>query len=164
MTATLRHRSDLTGSEVWEGDARAVAGQMPSDSCTLAIFDGPYAMQKAAWDRLKVTDLPEWYRPFLEDAGRVLAPSASLYFWNTAEGWAAVHPVILSMGWTFRALVVWDKTVAHMAETQATIRRVGGRCRVEVVPVPDEVPDTVPAGDPVEVVAPGQLSLFGGGA
>jgi hypothetical protein len=51
-----------------------------------------------------------------------------------------------------------------MAETQATIRRVGGRCRVEVVPVPDEVPDTVPVGNPVEVVAPGQLSLFGGGA
>ena len=51
-----------------------------------------------------------------------------------------------------------------MAETQATIHRVGGRCRVEVVPVPDEVPDTVPAGDPVDVIGPGQLSLFGGGA
>jgi len=51
-----------------------------------------------------------------------------------------------------------------MAETQANIRRVAGRCRVEVVPVADEVPDEVPAGNPVEVVAPGQLSLFGGGA
>ena len=109
MSPILRHRSDLTGSEVWEGDAREVAAAMPESSCSLAIFDGPYGMFKAPWDRMKVADLPEWYRPFLEDADRVLAPSASLYFWNTAEGWAAVHPVILSMGWTFRALVVWDK-------------------------------------------------------
>ena len=115
MSPTLRHRSSLTGSEVWEGDAREVAAAMAPGSCSLAILDGPYAMQKAAWDRLKVADLPEWYRPHLEDVDRVCGPSASLYFWNTAEGWAAVHPVILSMGWTFRALVVWDKTVAHMA-------------------------------------------------
>jgi len=109
MSPTLRHRSSLTGSEVWEGDAREVAAAMAPGSCSLAILDGPYAMQKAAWDRLKVADLPEWYRPHLEDVDRVCGPSASLYFWNTAEGWAAVHPVILSMGWTFRALVVWDK-------------------------------------------------------
>ena len=51
-----------------------------------------------------------------------------------------------------------------MAETQATIHRVGGRCRVEVVPVPDEVPDRVPVGDPVDGPMPGQLSLFGGAA
>jgi site-specific DNA-methyltransferase (adenine-specific) len=88
---------------------------MPDDSFSLAIFDGPYAMQKAAWDRLQIEDLPEWYRPHLEDADRLLGASASLYFWNTSAGWAAVHPVILSMGWTFRSLVVWDKTVAHMA-------------------------------------------------
>ncbi len=119
MTATLRHRSDLTGSEVWEGDAREVAAQMPADSCSLAILDGPYAMQKAAWDRLKVADLPEWYRPFLADVDRVCGPSASLYFWNTAEGWAAVHPVILSMGWTFRAAIVWNKLGAHPARIGA---------------------------------------------
>ena len=111
----LIHRSDLTGSEVWQGDCRTVAAQMPDDSCSLAIFDGPYAMQKAEWDRLQVAELPEWYRPHLEDADRICSASASLYFWNTAEGWAAVHPVIVAMGWTFRSLVIWNKTVAHMA-------------------------------------------------
>jgi len=109
MSATRRHVSDLTGSEVWQGDCRTVAAQMPDDSCSLAILDGPYAMQKADWDRLQVAELPEWYRPHLEDADRICGGSASLYFWNTAEGWAAVHPVILSMGWTFRGLIVWHK-------------------------------------------------------
>jgi hypothetical protein len=106
----LRHRSDLTGSEVWEGDARQVAAAMAPGSCSLAILDGAYGYGKSkVWDAVKMADLPEWYRPHLEDVDRVCGPSASLYFWNTAEGWAAVHPVILSMGWTFRALVVWDK-------------------------------------------------------
>jgi len=117
----LKYRSPLTGSEVWQGDARQVAAQLPDDSCTLAILDGPYAMQKAEWDRLRVADLPEWYRPHLEDVDRICAPSASLYFWNTADGWAAVHPLLLSMGWTFRALIVWDKTVAHMAGRVDTV-------------------------------------------
>jgi site-specific DNA-methyltransferase (adenine-specific) len=82
---------------------------MPDDVFSLAIFDGPYAMQKADWDRLKVSELADWYRPHLEDADRLLADSASLYFWNTAEGWATVHPVILSMGWTFCSLITWVK-------------------------------------------------------
>jgi site-specific DNA-methyltransferase (adenine-specific) len=115
MAPVLRHESDLTGSQVWQGDARQVAANLPDDCASLAILDGPYGMHKAAWDRLAVDELPEWYRPHLQDVDRLLAPSASLYFWNTAAGWAAVHPMILSMGWTFRALVTWDKTVAHMA-------------------------------------------------
>ena len=118
MSPVLRHRSDLTGSEVWEGDARQVAAAMAPGSCSLAILDGAYGCGKSkVWDAVKITDLPEWYRPHLEDVDRVCGPSASLYLWNTAEGWAAVHPVILSMGWTFRALVVWDKknTAASMA-------------------------------------------------
>jgi hypothetical protein len=116
----LRHRSDLTGSEVWEGDARRVAAAMAPGSCSLAILDGAYGWGKSkVWDAVKMADLPEWYRPHLEDVDRVCGPSASLYLWNTAEGWAAVHPVILSMGWTFRALVVWDKTVAAITAYHA---------------------------------------------
>ncbi len=43
----MRYRSPLSGSEVWEGDCRTVAARMPDDSFSLAIFDGPYAMQNA---------------------------------------------------------------------------------------------------------------------
>jgi hypothetical protein len=64
---------------------------------------------------VSIDDLADWYRPHFEDVDRVCAPSASLYVWNTAAGWARLDAVLRSMGWTFRALVTWDKGLAHMA-------------------------------------------------
>jgi len=61
------------------------------------------------WDRLEVSDLPSWYAPHLAEVDRVCAASASLYVWNTAEGWAALHPHILADGWVFRSLIHWVK-------------------------------------------------------
>jgi hypothetical protein len=95
--------------EIWHGDAREVAAQQEPGSFSLAILDGPYGMNKAAWDRMKVRDLPDWYAPHLDDVGRLCGDSATLYLWNTAEGWATLHPGIVARGWVFRSLVVWDK-------------------------------------------------------
>ena len=36
-----------------------------SPGYTLAIIDGPYALSMAAWDKMKLDDLAEWYRPHL---------------------------------------------------------------------------------------------------
>lgn len=101
--------------EIWHGDAREVAAQQEAGSFSLAILDGPYGMQKAAWDRMKVSDLPDWYAPHLDDVGRLCGPSATLYVWNSAEGWATLHPGIVARGWVFRSLVTWDKTMAALA-------------------------------------------------
>ena len=87
---TLRHRDDIC--EVWQGDAREVASSMADGSCSLAIVDGPYSCGKADWDRQGIDGLVDWYRPHLEDVGRVCGASASLYLWNTAEGWARLDP------------------------------------------------------------------------
>lgn len=76
---------------------------------SLVVMDGPYAMGIADWDCMKVADLPEWYRPHLEAVTRLAAPSASLYLWNTAEGWARLDPVVRACGWDWRVNVVWDK-------------------------------------------------------
>jgi hypothetical protein len=108
-------RYDQNGITIHEADALQVATTYPANHFTLAILDGPYAMNKAEWDRLKVNDLPRWYRPHLEAADRILAPSASLYLWNTAEGWATLHPMMVSMGWAFRGLITWDKGIGFMA-------------------------------------------------
>ena len=101
--------------EIWHGDAREVAAQQGPGSFSLAILDGPYGMNKAAWDRMKVRDLPDWYAPHLDDVGRLCQPSATLYLWNTAEGWATLHLGIVARGWVFRSLVTWDKTMAALA-------------------------------------------------
>jgi hypothetical protein len=86
-----------------------------SPGYTLAIIDGPYAMGMAAWDRMKLDDLADWYAPHLDRLTGLMAPSASVYLWNTAAGWARLDPVMRGLGWTFRALVTWDKGVGAMA-------------------------------------------------
>jgi DNA modification methylase len=110
MTSEPRWRSPLTGSEVYEADALAVAEGLPAGCASLAILDGPYGMGKAEWDRVpRGGRLADLYRPHLDALGRVCGASASLYFWNTAQGWADVHPAILTAGWSFRTMLVWDK-------------------------------------------------------
>lgn len=82
---------------------------------TLAIVDGPYGMGKAAWDRVSIDGLADWYAPHVARVSALLAPSASVYLWNTAEGWARLDPVMRAAGWTFRGLIVWHKTGANPA-------------------------------------------------
>ncbi len=109
---TLRWRSELTGSEVHEADARVVAQTLTQGSVSLSILDGPYGMAKAEWDRVpKGGSLGDLYTGHLDDVNRLSAQSASLYVWNTSQGWAELHSLILARGWTFRSLIVWDKMV-----------------------------------------------------
>jgi DNA modification methylase len=82
---------------------------------TLAVVDGPYGMGKAAWDRVSIDGLADWYAPHIARVSALLAPSASVYLWNTAEGWARIDPVMRANGWTFAGLIVWHKTGAHPA-------------------------------------------------
>ena len=117
---------------IWKGDARDVAAAQPDGSFSLAILDGPYGMRKAHWDMMKVADLPKWYAPFLDDVGRLCAPSASLYVWNTAEGWAALHPAILERGWVFRSLITWHKPAGNALRTA---HETGTRCWPDVTEV-----------------------------
>ena len=96
----------LSQGTIWEGDF-LTAPIEPGH--TLAILDGPYGMGKAAWDRVSLDALPDWYAPHLSRVSALLAPSASMYVWNTAEGWARLDPGIRALGWTFRALITWEK-------------------------------------------------------
>jgi len=110
---TLRWRSELTGSEVHEADAMVVAQTLTEGSVSLSILDGPYGMAKAEWDRVpRGGSLGDLYTGHLDDVGRLSAPSASLYLWNTSAGWAEIHPLVLARGWVFRSLIVWEKAAA----------------------------------------------------
>jgi len=131
---TLRWRSELTGSEVHEADARVVAQTLTESSVSLSILDGPYNLGKAEWDRVpRGGTLGDLYTGHLDDVGRLSAPSASLYLWNTSAGWAELHPLILARGWAFRRLIVWDKGNASgllFAENAGMWGEAGEYCAV----------------------------------
>ena len=107
----IRHQ--LPHGEIVHARVEAVYPTIAPGSVTLCHVDGPYGMGKAAWDRVK--DLAAWYRPHIAEWGRLCAPSASVYLWNTAEGWAAIHPEMVAAGWEFAGLIVWHKGGAQGA-------------------------------------------------
>ena len=74
--------------------------------------DGRYGMgksEKGGWDDGGVDTLADWYAPHVEAWGRVCAPSATVYLWGTAEGWARLDPVMRAAGWRYSRLLTWDK-------------------------------------------------------
>lgn len=100
----------LPHGEIHHARAEEVYPMIDRGSVSLLISDGPYGVSKAEWDRMGVDGLADWYAPHIEAWGDVCAKSATVYVWNTAEGWARLDPVMRAAGWTFRSLVIWDKT------------------------------------------------------
>lgn len=102
----------LASGRIYEGDWMEAPLEGDYD---MAEVDGPYAMGIADWDTMGLAGLAAWYRPHFERLTSLMAKSASVYLWNTAEGWALLNPEMQRLGWTFRALIVWDKGVASLA-------------------------------------------------
>ena len=100
---------------LYHARAEEVYPTLDPGSVSMVWSDGPYAMKKAPWDMMGLDGLADWYAPHVEAWGRVCAPSATVYLWSTAAGWARLDPVMRAAGWTFRVLVIWHKTGAHPA-------------------------------------------------
>ena len=110
MSNIIRH--NLKAGTIWEGDWL----QAPLEpGYTMAEVDGPYALGKAAWDRMNMDGLADWHVPHLERLTSLMLPSSTVYLWNTAEGWARLDPVMRGLGWSFRTLIVWYKSGPHPA-------------------------------------------------
>jgi DNA modification methylase len=107
---------ELRAGRIHVGDWRE-ADLRPGYS--LAIVDGPYAMGMAAWDRMKLDDLADWYEPHLSRLTGLMAASASVYLWNTAAGWARLDPVMRAAGWELSTVIIWNKVGAHPARIGA---------------------------------------------
>lgn len=94
-------------------------------SPTTIISDGAYGINGFPGDPKKVDQLPEWYTPHVEAWSEASTSRTSLWFWNTEEGWATVHPILLNHGWKYVQLCVWNKGMGHAAGNvnSNTIRR-----------------------------------------
>ncbi len=81
----------------------------------LIVSDGAYGVRGFRGDTADASGLVDWYRPHVLEWSKKAKPSTSLWFWNTEVGWATVHPLLLSAGWEYVQLAVWNKGLAHIA-------------------------------------------------
>jgi len=82
---------------------------------TVIVSDGPYGVKGFPGDLPNPTELGTWYRPFIEAWSQASTPQTTLWFWNTENGWANVHPLLVASGWEFVNCHIWDKGTAHIA-------------------------------------------------
>jgi DNA modification methylase len=120
-------RHDLPSGTIWEGDWMEAPLQ---GGYSMAEVDGPFGMKKAAWDRMSIDGLADWYAPHLARLTSLMLPSATVYLWNTAEGWARLDPVMRGLGWGYRSLIVWDKVTSCAAIGWRGTKSWGNRIEV----------------------------------
>lgn len=93
------------------------------------ISDGAYGLGGFPGDPPSAARLPEWYAPHAQAWSKYALPSTALWFWNTEQGWASCHPLLMELGWVYEQTIVWDKGLGHAAGNSngQTLRRCGGR-------------------------------------
>ena len=101
---------------IYRARAEDVYPHLPDRSCSLVIWDGPYNMRKADWDKFDNWDaFRDWYRPHLEALDRVACQAASLYVWGNDESASQLRDMVAGAGWNRRVRVTWYKTGANPA-------------------------------------------------
>lgn len=86
------------------------------------VSDGGYGILGFEGDTSDHLDLPEWYEPHVAAWSASVPTTATLWFWNSEIGWAAVHPVLERHGWRYVACNSWNKGKAHIAGNVNTAR------------------------------------------
>ncbi len=82
----------------------------PTPTCI--ISDGPYGVSGFPGDNHKPESLAEWYESHIKAWSQYATPETTLWFWSTEVGWAAVHPVLISNGWSIAAATSGTKDSA----------------------------------------------------
>ena len=82
---------------------------------TVIVADGPYGLGSFPGDPHTPDGLADWFRPHAEKWYARALPSATLWFWNSEQGWANCHRMLEDAGWEFRNCHIWDKGISHIA-------------------------------------------------
>ena len=85
------------------------------ESPIVIVSDGPYGVKGYPGDLSDDHDLSKWYEPHICEWTKHSTPLTTLWFWNTEQGWANVHPILEQYGWKFKACNIWDKGKGHIA-------------------------------------------------
>jgi site-specific DNA-methyltransferase (adenine-specific) len=95
------------------GDSMQTCDGWPAP--TVIVSDGPYGLASYPGDPATPDGLADCYEPFVKKWYERALPSATLWFWNSEQGWANCHRMIEACGWEFRNCHIWDKGIAHVA-------------------------------------------------
>lgn len=79
------------------------------------ISDGGYGILGFVGDTSDHLGLPEWYEPHIKAWSDATTGAATLWFWNSEIGWAAVHPLLEKYGWRYVNCNTWNKGIGHIA-------------------------------------------------
>ncbi len=92
---------------------------------TTIVSDGAYGVGGFPGDPRTPAEIADWYEPHVIAWDKCARPCTTLWFWNTEQGWATVHPLLTAHGWQYEQTVVWDKGVGHIAGNSngKTLRR-----------------------------------------
>jgi len=111
---------DRDGVRIYHGDVLELYASWSSP--TTIVSDGAYGLGLFPGDPCDVTGLADWYRPHVESWSQLSTPRTTLWFWNSEIGWATLHPLLESLGWTYVRCCIWDKGMAHIAGNSNTQR------------------------------------------
>lgn len=108
---------------LYKGDSLQLYSEWETPN--VIVSDGGYGVLGFEGDTSDHLGLPEWYEPHVAAWSAAVTGTATLWFWNSEIGWAAVHPTLERYGWRYVACNVWNKTKAHIAGNvnTAKIRR-----------------------------------------
>lgn len=115
--------SARAGYSLHRGDALDAYPDWPRPDAI--ISDGAYGLGGFPGDPPSTDRLPEWYAPHARAWSKYALPSTTLWFWNTEQGWASCHSLLLELGWVYEQTIVWDKGMGHVAGNSngQTLRR-----------------------------------------
>lgn len=81
----------------------------------LILSDGPYGLGLFPGEPKSPKLLAEWYKPHIEAWTRNADSTTTLWLWNTEQGWASIHNLLLEYGWIYQETTIWDKGIGHIA-------------------------------------------------
>lgn len=85
------------------------------ESPSVIVSDGGYGILGFDGDTSDHLGLPDWYEPHIAAWAAAVKGTATLWFWNSEIGWAAVHPILEKYGWRYVNCNIWNKGRAHIA-------------------------------------------------
>jgi site-specific DNA-methyltransferase (adenine-specific) len=99
-------------NKIIQGDCLSVLPQLPSESVDLLLTDPPYGMRYRGkrWGKPMQGDADlSWFRPFIQEAYRVLKPNTHAYLFCNEYGLATFRAEMAAAGFKVKRLLVWVK-------------------------------------------------------